>query len=233
MQRKHPKDKVHSFIINKIKQKVWLPSSKIMTENQLSAELNVSRVAVREAIENLVGLGILTKKRGAGTFVNNIDSTVYMNSLKQILFLTNSEVIYILDYRIYFEYANMRMFMNNCTEDDICQLEHYFSEMKKNINNSEEFGLADFNFHHVIINGTKNPIVIKISYILFNILKELQPILYKKIGPKIGMEYHESILKAIKSGDAKIAALYMKKHIETTKEAYINLKNIKDSNYLT
>jgi GntR family transcriptional regulator len=41
----------------------------IPPERDLAVELNVSRITVRNAIEGLVAEGLLTRKRGAGTFV--------------------------------------------------------------------------------------------------------------------------------------------------------------------
>lgn len=61
-------EKVYDFIIDKIRSKEWLPNTKIMTEKELCEELNVSRVAVRQASDKLVAIGLLKKCQGAGTF---------------------------------------------------------------------------------------------------------------------------------------------------------------------
>lgn len=218
--------KVYDFIISKIKLKEWEADSKIMSENQLCAELNVSRMAVRPAVEKLVALGLLTKKKGIGTFVTNITATTYMNSLMPILLLGTSDIISMLEFRIYFECSNVKMFMQNHDKTDIEQLEYYYKEMEKNISDPQKFYLADFNFHNIIAKGTKNPIVIKINEILTELLKSHQAELYDKVGPETGLEYHKNILKSIKSKDDKIAAIYMKRHMETTKEVYIEKYNV-------
>lgn len=54
---------------------------KIASEPQLAKELNVSRVSVREAIEKMATLNILTKKQGKDTFVNDFTPDIYLNSL--------------------------------------------------------------------------------------------------------------------------------------------------------
>ena len=53
---------------NKLKEGDLIPS-----ENQLVQELGVSRMTVRQAINNLVSNGYLEKKRGRGTFVKKQD----------------------------------------------------------------------------------------------------------------------------------------------------------------
>lgn len=47
----------------------YLPGEAIPAERDLAERYQVSRVTVRRAIEELVGAGVLTRKRGAGTFV--------------------------------------------------------------------------------------------------------------------------------------------------------------------
>ncbi len=48
---------------------VLVPDDMIPPERDLAVELGVSRITVRNAIEGLVAEGLLTRKRGAGTFV--------------------------------------------------------------------------------------------------------------------------------------------------------------------
>ncbi len=45
------------------------PDEKIPNERALASQLGVSRTSIREAIKILVGNGVLTVKRGVGTFV--------------------------------------------------------------------------------------------------------------------------------------------------------------------
>jgi DNA-binding FadR family transcriptional regulator len=211
-----PSDKVYDFIMNKLKSNEWAPNDKIMTENELSKELDVSRVAVRQAVSILVGQGLLNQKRGAGTFVNSVEDISLMNPLVSMFLLEDKDILSVLEFRMYFEYGNIRMFMKAHDEDDLKKLEGFYDEMLASVNDPERFYVADYNFHNAIAHGTKNPIVIKISDILFEVLLKQQSMLYKNIGPNIGVEYHADILKAIKANDGKIAAMFMKRHIEAT-----------------
>lgn len=52
-----------------IQSQVLTPDDTIPPERDLAVELNVSRITVRNAIEGLVAEGLLTRRRGAGTFV--------------------------------------------------------------------------------------------------------------------------------------------------------------------
>src|ERR1700752_2329342 len=47
------------------------PGDSIPAERDIAEMLNVSRVTVRKAFSELVGEGVLTQKRGSGTYVAN------------------------------------------------------------------------------------------------------------------------------------------------------------------
>lgn len=57
------------------------PGSRIPSENQLSADFAIGRPTVRQAIEQLARRGLLTKRRGSGTFVCESQREVSLFSL--------------------------------------------------------------------------------------------------------------------------------------------------------
>lgn len=58
------------IILEKIKHGEWLPGSLIYSERELSENFGVSRMTIRQAINELVDEGILYRERGRGTFVS-------------------------------------------------------------------------------------------------------------------------------------------------------------------
>ncbi len=64
--RKH--QVVEAWIRNRIDEGVLVPGEKLPSESQLCAQFNVSRNAVRQAIRNLVLLGLVESTKGVGTF---------------------------------------------------------------------------------------------------------------------------------------------------------------------
>lgn len=57
------------IMINKINSNEWAVDSKIPTERQLCEIYNVSRITVRQALEEIEREGLLYRKQGKGTFV--------------------------------------------------------------------------------------------------------------------------------------------------------------------
>jgi GntR family transcriptional repressor for pyruvate dehydrogenase complex len=206
--------KVYNYVMEKIVSNVWKPRARIMSENQLAVELNVSRIAVREALEKLSAFGLLNKKQGYGTVVNEINSSILLNNLVPIIALNQNGIKDIIEFRIHFEVGNVEMFMKNYDEDAVNQLRSYYEEMCSNYNNPEQYNLYDFQFHKAIAMGTKNPIVISITDILHSILKHNITRLYENVGPAVAMYYHKVILEAIEKKDSELACLLMRRHLE-------------------
>lgn len=212
--------RVSDVVFNKIKTKIisgeWTPGMKIMSEPQLVKELGISRVSVREAIEKMVALNVLKKKQGGGTFVNQLNASVYLNSLIPMITLEKSDYIDILQFRLMVEVESTRLCAKRCNKLIIQQLEECYEEMLKSTDDMETFTEKDIEFHKIIAIGGENSLVIKVYEILYDLLLYNQKKLYKTLGPSGGVKEHKYILDAIKSGDEELAVIFIRRHIERT-----------------
>lgn len=76
------KEIVRNYIIGQINSNVYKPHEMIESENQLSSKIGVSRVTVRNAIEELVNERVLIKHHGKGTYLNSLPSfSDFMNGI--------------------------------------------------------------------------------------------------------------------------------------------------------
>lgn len=62
---------VERYLLDYVEQNNLQPGDLVPSENEISAELSISRMTIRQAVNNLVLKGILTRQRGKGTFVND------------------------------------------------------------------------------------------------------------------------------------------------------------------
>lgn len=220
---------VYRTIEEKIFNKEWTPGMKIASENQLSQELGVSRMSVREAIEKMVALNVLTKKQGGGTFVNELSPSIYLNSLIPMLLFDNDNLLDVLEFREVIEVDSARLCAERCDEETIGVLESCYQIMCDNNNKSPEFSNADYQFHMEIAKGTKNSLIIKVNSILTDIWKFQQKEINRYLGPSGGVQEHKKILDAIKARDSELAALFMKRHIERTYNEIFTIKAREES----
>jgi len=207
---------VYDAICDNIKKKKWLQGDKIWTEQELSKQLNVSRIAVRQAIDKLVAISVLRKVQGSGTYVEKHDAVSFFTS--PVYSMSVEDLLQLILFRMNFESGNVSFFVENAKDSDIAELEQNYKKMCAAQDDREEFALCDFEFHQIIANGTLNSFIIQINNFMSDMLREHQHFLNRLIGPEIGIEYHGLILKYIKERDTEVSSLLMKKHISVTAE---------------
>ncbi|WP_317855220.1 FadR/GntR family transcriptional regulator [Chakrabartyella piscis] len=205
------KEVAFDFILDKIKAGEWQQGEKIWTEDVLVQNIGVSRIALRNAVERLSGMGVLRKVQGSGTFVERVSDIPLGMS---ILSLTEDEVMQILEFRKALEPATVELFIYNYTEEHMALLEQSYADMKANVGDVEQFYKADFAFHRTLAKGSNNFFVEKVNDLLVDILENHQKSLYNTIGPDVGIAYHGLLLKYIREKDVEVASLFMKRHIE-------------------
>lgn len=209
-------DKVLEKIEEKIFSGEWKPGQKIMSETQLAKELNVSRVSVREAMEKLSTLNIVSKKQGGGTFVTDLSPAVYLNSLIPMIMLDRDNYIDILEFRLITEPEIARLCAERCSDELIEEIEGCYEAMLRCQNDCKRFTEEDLKFHTKISEGTNNPLIIKTNELLRDILMYHQKLLYENLGPKGGIEEHKLILEAIKNRDSELSSIYARRHAQRT-----------------
>lgn len=211
-------DRVLERIQEKIVSGEWSSGQKIMSETKLAEELKVSRVSVREAIEKLVALDIITKKKGGGTYINDLGPSVYLNSLLPMLILNKDNFIDILEFRSIMEPEAAKLCTERCSEELIRQLEETYENMKNYEKDIKKFTEEDLKFHTKIAEGSGNSLIIKVNELLKNILEYHQRGLYENLGPQGGITEHKYILEAIKNRDEELAFIYARRHAKRTIE---------------
>jgi GntR family transcriptional regulator, transcriptional repressor for pyruvate dehydrogenase complex len=193
----------------------WKPGFKIPSENKLVEILNVSRITIREALQALVVLDLLEKKRGQGTFVKNSFTESFISSLLPLIQFDRSQAVYMHEYRKIVEIGSIELVVERASAADIQRLKDILEEMKKyQENHLEKFALADLNFHLALSQITKNPIIIRANFVIKDFFRNHMVKIVEAMGTEPGLYYHEKMIQAIENKDKKEARQLMKKHLE-------------------
>ncbi len=64
-------DELHHAILNG----KYLPGSQLPLEKEMCEQYQVSRITIKRAVDELVKLGLVVKRRGSGTFVKTVDNS--------------------------------------------------------------------------------------------------------------------------------------------------------------
>ncbi len=209
-------DKVYNYIEEKILKGIWKAGDKITPELTLVKELEVSRMSVREAIEKMVALGVLSKTRGGGTYVNKVTSSTYMNTLLPLLTMNQISYLEILEFRLATDVLAVERFIDFANEEYVSQLEGIHQCMIETKGNEENFFEYDMAFHRTIAEGASNDILQKTTKMLFDITEHFTKNHHYLLTIEKCIEEHGKIYEAIINKDKELAKLYTIRHLERT-----------------
>ena len=216
MSYKRAGDRVYEMIRQRILSREWQPGMKIMSEPQLVKEFGVSRVSVREAIEKLAALGVLKKVQGDGTYVREINNTEFVNDLLPLLTLEHNNFKEVLEFRKIFEPSCARMCAEHADEDLLARLRECYARMCAFDGQREEFSTADAEFHLLVAEGSRNPLLHKMHLVFMPVLKMHQCSLYSSLSGKDGIKDHLKLIEVISARDGELSELYARRHVQRT-----------------
>ena len=196
----------------------WKAGGRIPSENELAEGMGVSRVSVREGLQMLVTLGLLETRHGEGTFVREFTGDAYMNELFPLLVLGKAGLFHVLEYRRIMEKGAAALVAERASDETIRGLEACYSTMEKCEDDVTAFAVADLDFHLFLAKATGNPLIIKVTDIIRNILQVSMENIVSALGVKDGLSYHRKIIEAVRAHDPAEAERLMEEHVVRTIE---------------
>ena len=136
---------------------------KLPNENDLAAELGVSRSTLREAIRILTTSGVLEIRRGKGTFVS-ANTVIDSADLSDIA----SGLDDLFEMRLMFEPDCAFLAAQRATQEEIDAICYYGEQVEKKILSGEDRTAEEQKFHESIANATHNAFVT----VIFNAIKK-------------------------------------------------------------
>lgn len=140
---------------------------KLPNENDLAAELGVSRSTLREAIRILTTSGVLEIRRGKGTFVS-ANTVIDSADLSDIA----SGLDDLFEMRLMFEPDCAFLAAQRATREEIDAICYYGEQVEKKILSGEDRTAEEQKFHESIANATHNAFVKQFMPVIFNAIKK-------------------------------------------------------------
>lgn len=140
---------------------------KLPNENDLAAELGVSRSTLREAIRILTTNGVLEIRRGKGTFVS-ANTVIDSADLSDIA----SGLDDLFEMRLMFEPDCAYLAAKRATQEEIDAICYYGEQVEKKILSGEDRTAEEQKFHESIANATHNAFVKQFMPVIFNAIKK-------------------------------------------------------------
>ncbi|MDX5682251.1 FadR/GntR family transcriptional regulator, partial [Clostridioides difficile] len=158
--------KVYEQVIEQIQYKILngelKKGDKLLSERELSEQMNVSRTSIREAIRVLETMGVIESRQGEGNFIcTNIEKTL-IEPLSMIFKLNNGTLEDILELRIILEIEIAKLASKRITSSEVIELKHIIDEMRVETNkkdNNRVLVLLDQKFHSKLATLSKNYLI--------------------------------------------------------------------------
>ncbi len=185
---------------------------KLPAERQLASALGASRATIRTALSRLEAERLVTRRLGAGTFVNfrgGVDS-------ESIAELTSP--LELIEVRLGIEPQMVHLAVLNATGRDIERLAGAIARMEAASGDSESFTLWDEEFHQLISEATRNPLMVWVyrqinavrTHSQWNAMKD------KVLTPGRIAKYnrqHAALYEAIRTRDIQAAVAIVTDHL--------------------
>lgn len=214
--------------------KKYKPGDKLPTERQLSEMLGASRTAIREASKQLEARGILTVKRGVGTFVAEtpgISSNPLGISVQtDDLYDTASVLIDWYRVRRIIEGDAMKMVAEKATDEELAEIEAIMEQEISLLNQSDvDFLSTDQQFHCALARATHNIVMERLipslhASIYYDMVKSLYFKLHERFN-RNAAQNHADIVRYLKLRNGEAAALAMRYHMLVAIDDMFALKN--------
>lgn len=180
---------------------VWRIGDRIPGEYDLSARLQVSRPAVREAIRALSHVGVLEVRRGDGTYVRSaIDPRPLLRRVERATLRDVFELQQAYDVQA------ARLAARRRTRDDLLRLGALLED-RDAAGDPAEFGEADVHFHRGVAEASHNPLLVEgFRYFQSRLRESLSAVRLDSELPDGGPAAHRAVVDAIAARDPDAAA---------------------------
>ena len=187
--------------------------------------MSVSRTSVRNAIEKMVGLGLLEHRQGQGTFVSMPDGQ-RTGSLGISMAIEEASIDDLLEVRMGLECNAAFLAAKRAGQNDLLAMDKCLAEMETDLKETETIGFAsDTAFHMAVTFATKNPVLIHLmrnfyDFLFIGIKKNLTH-MYDDPGTLNDiLSHHRAVFECIRNRQPEKAFEAMREHIIYVKEYF-------------
>jgi len=184
-------------------------------ENDLSAQLNVSRSSLRETVRALALLGVLATRQGDGTYVTSLEPDVLLEATAFVVDLMPETLDHeLLQVRRILEPAATEIAASRITDLQLADLHACMQQIESATSMEERFE-ADVRFHNLIVEASGNRTLASLNRSMSSRTLRLQrwraatePSVFARASAE-----HQAIYQALVARDGELARAVDMTHI--------------------
>lgn len=224
IRRRKLSDDVLDRLLTLIRTGTLGPGDQLPPERELMTQFGVGRPAVREAMQSLASMGLITISHGERARVSSltVNSMIDRFDATARLLLSGSEenIDHLIQARLFFETGMVRMAAARAEAEDVAHLEALIDEMGRQ-QTGPDFIACDMAFHHAIADMTGNPVFAATSRAMLHWLKDYHvAIISFKGAEDVTLGEHREIIHYLSRHDVEGAARAMGNHLTRASELY-------------
>jgi GntR family transcriptional repressor for pyruvate dehydrogenase complex len=189
---------------------------KLPPQDKLAQQFGVSRNTVREAINKLTVMGLLTAKQGSGTVINITSASAYMASLSDHLLLQPATIRDFVETRVIMEVATVRLAVLRADEAAIAKLENTVRKQREAVAKRDVDGFVplDVEFHLLLARTSGNAVVLQFLETVVDLLSRfIREVAHLPDAIENALGFHQDLIALIRSKDDKGAETKMLEHL--------------------
>lgn len=209
----------------RISEGVYAPGDKLPSERELMTLFGVGRPAIREAMQSLERMGLISISHGERANVKAPDARAVIDqvaaTVRHMLMTSEQSLDHLKEARLFFEIGVVRMAAESATDEDIARLKDRLDDHLESLKDLSRFLEMDMLFHREIAAISRNPIYAAVSQAVFEWLEEFHVEMVRAPGAElITLKEHGAIFDAIAARDPERAAQAMERHLKRANEVY-------------
>jgi GntR family transcriptional repressor for pyruvate dehydrogenase complex len=221
--KKKLSDSVLEEIISMFERGELKKGDKLPNQNDLAAQLGVSRASLRESLHTLAITGFLEQRPGFGTVVHGQLPHNFSDFLSLPLISDAKETIELVQARTFIEVANVELAVENATEDDVAELGRLYRSMATAVkaDDREAYVRQDAEFHHLLAKATGNRFMVHLFLTIRRIMEQFLTESFSALPRMLNQSLrdHQRIYEAILRRDRNLAIQEMTRHMVNTRAA--------------
>lgn len=190
------------------------PGARLPPERELSQQMGVSRPSLRSGLRTLHAMGIITARRGAGTFIVEGPPHLGKAPLEFLAALHGFTLDQMYGARRILEVGAAGLAAENATGEQLATMAEEIAGMFASLGEPQTFLRHDLHFHRAVADASGNPIVAAIIGTLTEIIWETGRINLAGFSLRESAETHRRIYDMVRARSPEDAQREMAKHLE-------------------
>jgi GntR family transcriptional repressor for pyruvate dehydrogenase complex len=195
------------------------PGDRLPPERRLAEALNVSRTVLREAINQLVGEGLVSREASRSPVVTDFDRARLASDMS-MLDGPDTEIRDLIELRVMVELGAIEAIVERASDDDVAEMERWVAEGERRVQEGKPMSVADLRFHAALLRSLGNRAVdALLPLIEENMRENLLIDTHELSGQHTATDdrvigQHRRILEAVRARDPQAAREAMREHLD-------------------